>query len=166
CAARPVREVALLAAVERSSPLAVPQPLFVVPERCCYGYHLLAGAPLLQLAPEARAELAPHVAASIGEFLAALQAMPVADVATLAPTDLQPARDWLREAAELYARLAAPVSPRADRAFRLFLETPPPASGDEPVFSHNDLGIEHILVDAGRGEVTGVIAWSDAAICD
>jgi aminoglycoside phosphotransferase (APT) family kinase protein len=34
------------------------------------------------------------------------------------------------------------------------------------VFSHNDLGIEHVLVDPHSGQVTGVIDWSDAALCD
>jgi aminoglycoside phosphotransferase (APT) family kinase protein len=34
------------------------------------------------------------------------------------------------------------------------------------VFSHNDLGIEHVLVDPGTWTVTGVIDWSDAAIVD
>jgi hypothetical protein len=32
--------------------------------------------------------------------------------------------------------------------------------------SHNDLGIEHVLVDPDTGMVTGVIDWSDAAIVD
>ena len=47
-----------------------------------------------------------------------------------------------------------------------FLGAPPPADGWAPVFSHNDLGIEHVLVDAGSWNVTGVIDWSDAAIVD
>ncbi len=34
------------------------------------------------------------------------------------------------------------------------------------MFSHNDLGCEHVLVDSQQGEVTGVIDWSDAAIVD
>jgi aminoglycoside phosphotransferase (APT) family kinase protein len=35
-----------------------------------------------------------------------------------------------------------------------------------PVFSHNDLGIEHVLIDPGTWTVTGIIDWSDAAIVD
>jgi aminoglycoside phosphotransferase (APT) family kinase protein len=34
------------------------------------------------------------------------------------------------------------------------------------VFSHNDLGIEHVLVDPAGWAVTGVIDWSDAALVD
>jgi aminoglycoside phosphotransferase (APT) family kinase protein len=33
------------------------------------------------------------------------------------------------------------------------------------VLCHDDLGIEHVLVD-GDGAVTGVIDWSDAAVAD
>ena len=34
------------------------------------------------------------------------------------------------------------------------------------MFSHNDLGIEHVLVDAATGRIRGVIDWSDAALTD
>ena len=34
------------------------------------------------------------------------------------------------------------------------------------VFSHNDLGIEHVLVEPRTGAVTGIIDWSDAAMVD
>jgi aminoglycoside phosphotransferase (APT) family kinase protein len=48
-----------------------------------------------------------------------------------------------------------------------FLAAPPPDSGtDTLVFSHNDLGIEHVLVDPATATVTGVIDWSDAALAD
>ena len=47
-----------------------------------------------------------------------------------------------------------------------FLTAPPPAPSGHNVFSHNDLGIEHVLVDPENGEIGGVIDWSDAAITD
>jgi aminoglycoside phosphotransferase (APT) family kinase protein len=34
------------------------------------------------------------------------------------------------------------------------------------VFCHNDLGVEHVLVDVGASAVTGIIDWTDAAIAD
>ena len=34
------------------------------------------------------------------------------------------------------------------------------------VFSHNDLCIEHVLVAPGTDKPTGIIDWSDAALCD
>ena len=46
-----------------------------------------------------------------------------------------------------------------------FLAAPPPAGGYTLVFSHNDLGVEHVLVDPAW-TVTGVIDWTDAALVD
>jgi aminoglycoside phosphotransferase (APT) family kinase protein len=167
CAPRIGREVALLGVVAGISPLAVPRPRFAVPERCCYGYDKLAGVPMLRLPPEVRARHSGTVAASLGELLGAMHGTPAAEVAHLVPTDVAPATEWLREAADLYADVAAHVPAAYDRVIRAFLDTaPPPDTGDPPVFSHNDLGIEHVLVDPDSGQVTGVIDWSDAALCD
>lgn len=45
-------------------------------------------------------------------------------------------------------------------------EAPPPAAPRAAlVLCHDDLGIEHVLVD-DAGAVTGVIDWSDAAVAD
>lgn len=92
--------------------------------------------------------------------------MPIADVADLVLEDVQPATEWLREAVDLYGEVRVHVPVRHRAAIRAFLATPPPDRADPPVFSHNDLGIEHVLVDGATGWVTGVIDWSDAAICD
>jgi aminoglycoside phosphotransferase (APT) family kinase protein len=47
-----------------------------------------------------------------------------------------------------------------------FLGQPPPAEAATATFCHNDLGIEHLLVDPVTGDLAGVIDWSDAAITD
>ena len=47
-----------------------------------------------------------------------------------------------------------------------FLHATPPEPTHEIVFSHNDLGIEHVLVDAATLTVSGVIDFSDAALDD
>jgi aminoglycoside phosphotransferase (APT) family kinase protein len=52
------------------------------------------------------------------------------------------------------------------RSVQSFLDAPLPEPADRLVFSHNDLGIEHVLVAPGTGTVTGIIDWSDAAVCD
>jgi phosphotransferase family enzyme len=165
CAPRTERELALLDVVARIATLPVPRASFAVPERCCYGYARLDGVPVLSLAPRLRARHASAVAASLGELLAALHATPVAEVAELAPTDLRPATEWLREAADQYAGVAGHVPAAHDRAIRAFLDTAPPETRDPPVFSHNDLGIEHVLVDPDTGRVTGVERRGDLRPC-
>jgi aminoglycoside phosphotransferase (APT) family kinase protein len=52
------------------------------------------------------------------------------------------------------------------RPVEAFLATAPPGGPSARVFSHNDLGIEHVLVDPAAFSVTGIIDWSDAAITD
>jgi aminoglycoside phosphotransferase (APT) family kinase protein len=73
---------------------------------------------------------------------------------------------WQREAAAGYPAVAAHVPPAHRRPVKAFLAAAPPVSGYAAVFSHNDLGIEHVLVDPAMWTVTGVIDWSDAAIVD
>ena len=48
----------------------------------------------------------------------------------------------------------------------MFHDAAPPSSHWTAVFSHNDLGIEHVLVDPDSGIATGIIDWSDAALVD
>ena len=67
---------------------------------------------------------------------------------------------------QAYATVAGKVPVVRRRPVEAFLDSPPPAGGWAPVFCHNDLGIEHVLVDPGTWTVTGVIDWSDAAIVD
>jgi aminoglycoside phosphotransferase (APT) family kinase protein len=90
----------------------------------------------------------------------------VEHLAALVGIDYQPLAQWQREAAETYAAVAGEVLLVHRRVVEAFLAAPPPAEGWTPVFSHNDLGIEHVLVDPGAGMVTGVIDWGDAAIVD
>ena len=42
----------------------------------------------------------------------------------------------------------------------------PPPGRRQLVFSHNDLGIEHVLVDPETATVTGILDWTDAALVD
>lgn len=160
------REARLLAAVAAISPLPVPEPVFTVPEQGVLAYRKLPGRPLLDLPQPQRSAHGGSIAATLGELLTALHAAPVEQLAALVGVDDQPLAQWRDEAAETYATVAGEVPVAHRRAVEAFLEAPPPAGGWTPVFSHNDLGIEHVLVDPDTGMVTGVIDWSDAAIVD
>jgi len=80
--------------------------------------------------------------------------------------DLEPLRVWRDDAAEQYAAVRSHVPARVRPAIEAFLGAPPPARSEVAVLSHDDLGIEHVLVDRGTGAVTGVIDWTDAGLVD
>lgn len=61
--------------------------------------------------------------------------------------------------------MAAEVPAAHRRPVDAFLTAPPPEGSWSVGFSHNDLGIEHILVDTD-GTSTGLVDWADAALVD
>ena len=160
------REAGVLALAAELSPLPVPRVEFVEPGAGCLAYELLPGVPLLDIAKGVRAQHAAAVAERLGRFLRALHAVPRERVASLVEADEPPMADWLAEAAEHYAKARAAIPARHRRAVEAFLAGAPPGAAEELVFSHNDLGIEHVLVEPRSLEGTGVIPWSDAALVD
>jgi aminoglycoside phosphotransferase (APT) family kinase protein len=160
------REARLLAAVAEISPLPVPEPTFTAAEQGCLAYAKLPGTTLIDVAWPPQLEHITSVAADVGALLTALHAAPVARWRELVGTDEGPLAEWLRDAALTYPSIAAQVPAAHRRPVETFLAAAVPQELHAPAFSHNDLGIEHILVDAGTWKVTGVIDWSDAAIVD
>ncbi|GLW12441.1 hypothetical protein Misp01_75690 [Microtetraspora sp. NBRC 13810] len=165
-AARVEREARLLAAVAGISTAPVPEPVFTVADQGCLAYYKLPGVLLLHMPLSRRAVRGEPVAAALGGLLTGLHAAPVDRVADLVATEVQPTALWLSEAAEVYPAVAAEVPVVYRTSMEAFLTAPPPAGEYVPVFSHNDLGIEHVLIDGAIWTVTGVIDWSDAAITD
>ncbi|WP_081221204.1 phosphotransferase [Streptomyces sp. M41(2017)] len=161
-----VREARLLAAVAEISPLPVPEPTFVDAEQGCLAYRKLPGTPLLDMPPHRRAAHAPSIAATLGELLTALHAAPLDLLAGLMDADHPPPAAWLLEAEHDYTTVAGHVPAPYRRPVETFLAAAPPDAAYVPVFSHNDLGIEHVLVDPGTWTVSGVLDWSDAAVVD
>ena len=149
------REAELLRLVAGVSPLPVPRPADVDPVRGSMTYPELPGVPLLGLPVRAPAA----VGAELGRFLAALHAVPVERVAGLVEVDDTPPQEWLDEAAGAWPAVAAHLP-------RSFLPGRAPGPAGPPVFSHMDLGIEHVLADPATQAVTGIIDWTDAAVGD
>jgi aminoglycoside phosphotransferase (APT) family kinase protein len=159
-------EARLLAAVAGISPVPVPDPVFTDPGSGCLAYFKLDGVPLLELPAGARALHGPSIAGRLGELLGVLHAEPAGRWTELVDLDDQPPAEWRDEAAQTYPAVADWVPVKCRKEIEAFLDAPLPTERDAMVFSHNDLGIEHVLVDPARWTVTGVIDWSDAAIAD
>ncbi len=158
------REAELLEIVAPFSPVPIPAPVVVADTALMY--RTLAGRPLLDTPRAFQTQHAAEIAAVLGGFLAALHAIPVDLVAGLVDGDDDPAAQWLADAIESY-QAAFPIVPVAIRGrIEAFLAAAPRSGQHELVFSHNDLGIEHVLVDPDTAAVTGVLDWTDAALVD
>ncbi|MFD8002220.1 phosphotransferase family protein [Streptomyces mirabilis] len=159
-------EARVLAAVAGISPLPVPEPTFTVAEQGCLAYYKLPGAPLLDMSRHQRSAHGTSIAATLGELLTALHAVPIDRLVDLVDADHQPLAEWRHEATENYVTVAGQVPAAHRRPVEAFLDAAPPHDGCTPTFSHNDLGIEHVLIDPVAWTVTGIIDWSDAAFVD
>ncbi|XVQ84712.1 phosphotransferase family protein [Microbispora siamensis] len=156
------REAALLAAVSELSPLPVPQPILVDEEAGVLAYRKLPGRPL-NLHPVREPA---RLAAPLGGFLSRVHAAPVERMEAFVPRDAYQMSELLEEAEGHYRDIVAHVPPAARRLVEGFLGTAAPAEPGVLTFCHNDLGSEHLLVDAETSAVTGVIDWTDAAVAD
>ena len=155
------REARLLKVVGGISPLAVPKPLFTETSLGCLAYRMVPGTPLIEFPGTDGV----HVARQLGAFLAALHTAPGEIFEQLITPDVAPLAEWLEEAAEGFDGVRRHVPAGFHPMIARFLSEEPPAEPESLVFSHNDLGIEHVMVDAS-GTATGVIDWTDAALVD
>lgn len=160
------REALVLSIVGEISPLPVPELTFTAAEQGCLAYLKLPGVPLLDMPRHQRWELGTSIAPMLGELLTALHAVPVDRIRDLVDADDSPLAEMRREAAETYLTLAGHVPAAHRPPVERFLDANPPNGGHTAVFSHNDLGIEHVLIDDVGWTVTGIIDWTDAAVVD
>jgi aminoglycoside phosphotransferase (APT) family kinase protein len=156
------READLLTAVAGISTLPVPEPVFVDPEAGAIVYRRLPGRPLIAHLVTEPALLAPD----LGRFLSRLHGASLEKLEGLVERDRYPMVQWLEDAEKDYRGISERLPDDARRQIEGFLgRTLPPEPLTEAI-CHNDLGAEHVLVDAGAGTITGVIDWTDAAITD
>jgi aminoglycoside phosphotransferase (APT) family kinase protein len=159
------REARLLEIVGRVSTLPIPRPLFAADG--VLAYRKLIGTPLLDLPTDRRRRHAVRIGGVLGGFLAEIQSIAVDLVTDLVPADNDPLAEWMADARQSFAEAEHHLPARHRSQVETFLNTDPAAEPlPELVFSHNDLGIEHVLVDAAGAAVTGIIDFSDAALVD
>ncbi|GAA3215864.1 phosphotransferase family protein [Nonomuraea helvata] len=163
------QEVARLAALRELSPLPVPEVVFADDESGVIAYHKLPGEPLNRHpAADLRHGAADlrRLAEPLGEFLTALHGASTARMREVAPLDVYPAPTLLRDAELDYRDVESHVPEKQRPLVERFFEEPPPDEPRSLRFCHNDLGAEHVLVDAEAATITGIIDWTDAAITD
>jgi aminoglycoside phosphotransferase (APT) family kinase protein len=159
------QEARLLDLLGRRSPVPVPRVTRVLPELRVMEYPMLPGRPLLERLESLPCHAADKIGRTMGRLLAVLHGLPVEEAGALVPVESASPHSWLEEAGGWY-EVVYPHLPAGHREqVESFLSRPPPQPAERLVFSHNDLGVEHVLVD-DDWTVTGVIDWTDAAITD
>jgi aminoglycoside phosphotransferase (APT) family kinase protein len=156
------READLLVVITELSTLPVPQPIFVDVDAGAFAYAKLPGLPLIDHPVNEPALLAP----ALGRFLSGLHEAPMKEIEKLVGRDPYPLSAWREDAERDYRQIAERVPAVARRSVEDFLGRTPPVEPNVTVFCHNDLGVEHVLVDIEANVVTGVIDWTDVAITD
>lgn len=160
------REARLLRFVADRSPLPTPRPLYLHREHGYIGYRKVPGTPLLAFAADFDLRQWPGFAEAIGGFLSAINTLATAPLGADLAEEIAPLDEWHEEARQSFARVRARIPGRFAGPIAAFFATTPPRGPVAPVFAHNDLGAEHILVDRAARRVTGIIDWGDAALAD
>jgi aminoglycoside phosphotransferase (APT) family kinase protein len=144
------------------STLPVPEPVFADATEGVIAYSRLPGHPLIERPVAEPARLAP----ALGEFMGGLHLAPLEKMEKLMERDSYPLSAWLEDAERDYGQIAEHTPAASRLVIEEFLGHAPPAGRSVEAFCHNDLGAEHVLVNAEANDVTGIIDWTDAAIAD
>ncbi|MGE0542496.1 MAG: phosphotransferase [Dehalococcoidia bacterium] len=152
----------------------IPQFRYVVRDHPAYpwtfaGYPLIDGVPADQTALDETATLA--LAQQAGRFLRQLHTFPVARALALGvqPAYVAGGPDQLRTFAAATRERLAPLLTQDEQRHLADWFVQAEARGlldFAPTLVHNDLGIEHLLVDPASSALTGVIDFGDAGIGD
>jgi aminoglycoside phosphotransferase (APT) family kinase protein len=149
------READLLRRLGAATTVPLPIPLIADARVGALVYRALDGVPLLH----ARSVDHAGVRAALVDVLGALRRI---HPEGLAP-DHASAETWHADAMRSFTRHRDVLGRTRASLVEAFLAAPLPPPDARAMPQHNDLGAEHILVDA-RGSVTGIIDWTDAAI--
>ena len=133
-----------------------------------FGYRWIAGCGADEL-PEEKTDRRA-LAAQLGATFSELHDFDPRSLTAIGiPHEQEGPRGWLSSVVEDAAviRRALPADLRRCCAPYLTGEIDsPPAYAGPPRLIHNDIGIEHLIVDPGSGRLVGIIDWEDASIGD
>ena len=159
-------EAKLLTLLQSISPLPIPAPRYLSEEHGYIGYKKLVGVPLLRARGQFNLREWPKLPQVIGAFLTALHAVPRERVENYVGEDRSSLEDWREGARASFAAVESIIPTERIDDIEAFLRASVPTGGYTLTFAHNDLGIEHVLVDLAARRITGIIDWGDAAIAD
>ena len=120
---------------------------------------------------EVDAAFLPSLARQIAKVLGAIHAIPEGEARGAGVLEMdvddEGRREWVEQRLDALSRLGS-VDPIVDGAVRWVRQVSLPiARYDGPLtFIHHDLSPDHLLVDPGTGQLTGILDWTDAILGD
>jgi aminoglycoside phosphotransferase (APT) family kinase protein len=133
-------------------------PVVHAAELGLFAYRRLRGTPLIHRTHRQSEVIEPALIAVLSAFR---RLEPVLQL----PVDHFANEEWHQEAVGGFTSIRSYLGAEQAELVEAFLDEPTPPTRSTAVAQHNDLGAEHILVGP-RGDVTGVIDWTDAARTD
>lgn len=127
------------------------------------GYKKLSGRALIHLTNSFNSW--DILAEEIAHFLNKLHSIPPSELVDLdlLVEDKSPA-DWLAHSYPYFEKTKYLIPAKYHYSIKIFFDTTAPTQIVIPVLCHNDLGIEHILIE--NDHVSAIIDWGGAAIAD
>nr|AIA16723.1 Phosphotransferase enzyme family [uncultured bacterium] len=156
-----LREGKVLELVKDLSSVPVPEPTFKSTK--FMGYRKIEGVSLL----EGRETFDGYeeLAETLAKFLSQTHSLSLEEARRIGvPENSQSFSEWLADAPQFFEQAKTRVPVELHAPIEKFLREESLDGNWQPFFSHNDLGIEHIIVK--DNSVTGIIDWADAEITD
>ncbi|MFA6519073.1 MAG: aminoglycoside phosphotransferase family protein [Candidatus Shapirobacteria bacterium] len=157
------QEISLQKILKRYSTLPFPGFIYLPQDHSFVGYQKILGTPLINIYSKFTAW--DNIFPQLSNFLTKLHAIPIAELSSLnLLVENKSLKDWQKHGYSYYQTTKAIIPSKYHSKIDLFFRLTPCHNLKNLVFCHNDLGIEHILIDGNN--VTGIIDWGGVALTD
>jgi|GEM_PF-1153898 len=157
------QEIILQPILSKFSSLPYPKFDYLPTDHSFVGYKKLEGMPLIS--EMAHFDAWEAFSEQVGNFLNKLHAIPKNELDNLnILIEDKSYSEWQAHSLPFYEKTKDLIPSKYYREIETFFRTKPQDLAISKVLCHNDLGIEHILVDIGK--ISGIIDWGGVAITD
>lgn len=157
------QEIVLQEILKNYTTLPIPKFTFIPPDHSFVGYQKVPGTPLIDMGSQFTDW--SIFSKQIGQFISKLHTIPVAELNKLKlKTENKSFEEWQSHSFPFYEKTKNLIAEHFYPNIEAFFNSKPNNTSDNLVLCHNDLGIEHILVDDNK--VSGVIDWGGVALTD
>lgn len=164
-----MQEAKLLEQLHRRLPLTIPCYRLIASDKSFGAYTLIQGKSLHRPTYKKCSERAKKkIQAQLADFLSSLHSFPIALAKKRGVAELYPKKIF-REQLRLYRKFLRPALNRKEREYcdKYFLRRRNHLHDSYvPTFTHDDLYVDHILINDRRTGLAGIIDFGDRAISD